>query len=400
VNDRFTLQWSTAAGATGEVQNIYCPPGETRTVRAPARPNEEAERIILTGDGADFDNVLFERADLARNAEVLSIGGTTSEEQDVDFFLARVFADERLTLSTAGAQPDVKENPLVVLRSGAPDAPPSAALLEYVRRGGCLLVVLGESFEEAWLRELTGDSELTREGEQADAFALLAEIDFAHPLFRPFDDPRYSDFTGIHFWRRRELALSDSSGLGVLASFEDGSPFLIERNLGLGRVLVMTSSWEPADSDLARSSKFAPLLQGMARLASARDLSRRVFRVGDSVVVGDTEFTATDAPGNYELEAQGRAWRFAVNLDPEESRTEPLAPEALAQAGVPVVAQAARETPAAREERERQELGFETEQRQKLWSWLIFAAVAGLLVETTWAGRLARKAAPDPGVEA
>jgi len=399
VNDRFTLQWGTEAAAIGEVQSVYCPPGETRTVRAPEQPQAEAERIILTGDGADFDNVLYQRAPLVETAEVMSFGGTTSEEQDVDFFLARVFADERLALSTAGTQPDVNENPLVVLRCGAPDAPATAALLEYARLGGCLLVVLAGSFDEAELRELTGDAGLTSRGEQADDFALLAEIDFDHPLLSPFDDPRYSDFTGIHFWRRRELVLSDSSALRVLMSFEDGSPFLIERSLGAGRVLVMTSSWEPADSDLARSSKFAPLLQGMARLASDRDLSSQTFHVGDRIVVGDTEFTAADAPGYYELEAQGRAWRFAVNLDPEESRTEPLELAALSRAGLPVVAQAAVETPAAREKRARQELGFETEHRQKLWRWLIFAAVAGLLVETAWAGRLARKAGPEPSVE-
>ena len=48
---------------------------------------------------------------------------------------------------------------------------------------------------------------------------------------------------------------------------------------------------------------------------------------------------------------------------------------------------------AASEEETRQELSAELERSQKLWRWLILAALGGLLIETFWAGRLARTTA-------
>jgi len=41
-------------------------------------------------------------------------------------------------------------------------------------------------------------------------YAMFAEIDFKHPLFAPFADPRFSDFTKIHIWKYRKL---DAAGI-------------------------------------------------------------------------------------------------------------------------------------------------------------------------------------------
>ena len=78
---------------------------------------------------------------------------------------------------------------------------------------------------------------------------------------------------------------------------------------------------------------------------------------------------------------------FVVNLDPAESKTAPLDVETLEQFGCrlanPTRTQVDRE-------QLRQMQNAELEGRQKLWRWLILAAIGVLIVETWLAGRIKR----------
>jgi hypothetical protein len=100
-------------------------------------------------------------------------------------------------------------------------------------------------------------------------------------------------------------------------------------------------------------------------------------------------FADTELPGVYTLGDSGGAERFAVNLDPAESRTTPLAPESLEQFGTRLVNSAVN----VENSNERQQLhDVQLESRQKIWQWLIAAALAGAILETWVAGRITKKA--------
>ena len=71
-----------------------------------------------------------------------------------------------------------------------------------------------------------------------------------------------------------------------------------------------------------------------------------------------------------------------------EGRTAPRGLGALARCEGPVTTA---ETRVAQDERSRQERVLELEKRQQIWRWLVLAALAGLMIETLWAGRLARR---------
>ena len=129
-------------------------------------------------------------------------------------------------------------------------------------------------------------------------YSLLAEIDFTHPLFKPFADPRFSDFTKIHFWKHRRLDAQQIPNARVLARFDDGDPALIEvprsdeRSHG---VLILTSGWHPTDSQLALSSKFVPLLYSLLEYSSTERALPLQFEVGQPL---PSEFgAAREAPG-------------------------------------------------------------------------------------------------------
>jgi hypothetical protein len=243
---------------------------------------------------------------------------------------------------------------------------------------------------------------------------MLAEIDFNHPLFAPFADTRFSDFTKIHFWKSRKLNFSTTNA-HVLAKFDNGSPALAQINVGKGSLFVLASGWQPGDSQFALSSKFVPLLYSLLELSGAIKAQSLAFVVGDPVDVSSLHatnaltvrkpdgtttqlksdvksFAETDMPGVYTVSGVEPPFRFAVNLAPEESKTAPLALEQLEQLGVPLRVQPVA-TPAQIARREAQLKAAELESHQKLWRWLIAATLVILIVETWVAARLSRRAA-------
>jgi hypothetical protein len=247
---------------------------------------------------------------------------------------------------------------------------------------------------------------------------MFGQIDFEHPLFAPFADPRFSDFTKIHFWKHRKLESDRLSGARVLARFDNGDAALLEVLQGTGRLLVLVSGWNPADSQLALSSKFIPLLYSILEQAGGIKSQLAQFHVGDEIDLasfpsaptlsirkpdgsqiqpgaGETRFVQTDQPGIYTLATLQPPVRFAVNLDSAESRTAPMSAEELMRLGVPLKPP---EIQMARQHEQKRRLhNAELENQQKLWRWLVVAALGILLVETWLAGWLTRRHAAQTG---
>jgi hypothetical protein len=290
-------------------------------------------------------------------------------------------------------------------------------LKRYLRDDGTVLYVLQDAHAAPGLAKIMERGQPLAEEAATRDYAMLGEIDFSHPLFAPFADPRFSDFTKIHFWRYRRLHIEENSPTRVLARFDSGDPALLERTVGSGRLLILTSSWRPKDSQLALSSKFVPLLAGMLE-RSGGEPRLPYYEVSQPVALTDEQagsgertvhkpdgaevglpagarvFEGTDQPGVYSVASSGTERQFAVNLAASESKTAPLELDELEQRRVRL-----RRQPARADEREqrRQMRDAELESRQKLWRWLLAMAMAVVIGETWLAGRLARPATEEPG---
>ena len=264
--------------------------------------------------------------------------------------------------------------------------------------------------------KILGLGDLRAEERRLDGYAMLGEIDFRHPLFAPFADARFSDFTKIHFWRYRKFEEAALPGANVLARFDNGDPAMLQASLDKGRIIVLASCWHPADSQLALSSKFVPLLYSFLDLGGAAASPPQQYFVGDPVSLtaepggeasaatvklpdgtqvrlkpGETNFTHTVMPGVYSISAASPPRRFAVNLEAAESRTAPLPADELERLGVPAPQPApVASTPAERAARLQ---NVDLEAHQKLWRWFILAALGVLGLETWLAGRTARRGA-------
>ena len=249
---------------------------------------------------------------------------------------------------------------------------------------------------------------------------MLADIDFRHPIFAPFADPRFNDFTRIHFWKYRRLDITSVPGAREVAKFDSGAPALLEVPVGKGRLLVLTSGWQPEDSQLALSTKFVPLLFSILEASGAPLPAPTQYYVGEPVPLagasgagsaalsvrlpdgsqvdlpaGATNFSQSTMPGIYTIASAQPVRRFAVNLDPTESRTAALAPDELERLSAPLAHPVGL---VAREAAQKLRLqNTELESRQKLWRWFVLMTLAVLLFETWAAGRAGRKPAALTG---
>ena len=460
---QFRLAWLQVDGSptADPPREVQVPPGQSLAVRLPPPP-ADAVAIRLTGDDQDFDNVRYFATRSPSPQKVLYLGPKLPEPRDSPFHYLRQLtldtATRRVTFahhqtgvgstaeSSAGlptadaADPrgdakaaalpvsagplgvvDPRSVPLIVA-SGDLDADTLGSLEGYVRAGGRLAYLPapannGDGSGERALRALLQEDSVSVAEASVRDYAIWTRIDFAHPLFAPLAGPEYNDFSRIRFWAHRTITgLPDGSR--VLVAFDDGSPALVERTEGQGRVWVFAAGWQPLESQLGLSTKFVPLMFGLL------DADRPEDGVADRSVVGERLSTANlpaepaairvdrvtspaaplgrlsdieevDRPGVYRLSGDGIETSVAVNLDESESRTEPLETDELERLGIVIGGAAKR---AAEEQSERQLRDVELESQQTLWRWFLIGVLGLLAAETFVGGWIARSRVASSGL--
>jgi hypothetical protein len=423
--EQFQVGWAASAtkGFLGASVDVYVPPGQSRVASLPKPPTELAQ-IRLTGDEEDFDNTVFLVSPKAEKVSILFLGADAeADPAQALYYLKRAFQQtRRQDVQVIARGPDAPLSPadmagvplLIMTDPVAEDRLKVAQ--QFLQDGKTVLFTLKSAAGAPALAKLAGIEQLPAEEAASDRYAILGRIDFEHPLLGPFADPRFSDFTKIHFWKHRTVAADKLPGARILARFDDGDAAWVQMPVGKGTLLILTSGWHPADSQLALSSKFVPLLYSILEQSGGLKAQLPQYVVGDTVrlpaeshapaqksvvrkpdggqvelAAGETTFSQTDQPGLYTVASATAPFRFAVNLAPEESRTAPLSLEELERLGVPLKMQAA--LTAQDLARQRQLLqAAELENRQKLWRWLLVAALLVLLMETWLAGWLTRRA--------
>jgi hypothetical protein len=419
--EQFQIGWRRPGqdAPFGGTLDVYVPPGQSRILSAPPAPADlSADGLILTGDDERFDNAVFIVPPKVNRAKLLYLG----EERETDtaaplFYLKRAFQETR-TLAvevqprspgTVLPEKDLAESSLIIVGASLP-AEQCAAVRRFAEQGKGVLIVINDASMGPTLENVAGLGKVTVAEGHDRTYSMLAQIDFGHPLFAPFADPRYSDFTKIHFWKHRAIELEPSAGAHVLARFDGGDLALAEIPRDKGRIWVLASGWRPEDSQLALSSKFVPLLYAMLEQSGVGREQRWQYAVGDAVTIaaGSTNvtirrpdasevqlavgepFAGTDQPGIYTATSAQSSMAFAVNLAPEESRTAPLPLEELERLGLPLQ-QPPQTSPREAQRRKEHLQAVQLENRQKLWRWLIVGALVVLMLETWLAGRATRR---------
>jgi hypothetical protein len=208
-------------------------------VLSPGRP---VSVLVVAADGA------------ARNASLylttaLGLGRTPSFRTDV-------VAASRVTAA------DLQGRSLVVLNDAALSTATANLLQTYVERGGGLFIVLGDKTPASGNWPLMPGTL----GGPVDRMALrggtLGYVDYSHPVFDEFKDPRNGSFANMRFLKYRSL--TPAEGDRVLARFDDGAAAVAERRVANGRVMVLASTVDGVWNEAPTHVMFLPLVQEAA----------------------------------------------------------------------------------------------------------------------------------------
>ena len=419
INDELEFLAHTTAGETLS-QIVHVPPGRSRVVELPGEwEGKTVERLAIRGDAAEFDNQFHFAQNRQQTVRIVYIGGDKPNDAEGSLFYLKSAFQKSSTFdfqveAVSGKSTDQLPEADLFVIGDAVDDPLAQALGQAIEGGSTALMVVQSPSQAANLGQWLGaDGVVIRDIASSD-YALLHSLKLDDPVLAVFRDARFSDFTNLHFWKHRELQNLPDEGIDVLARFDSGAPAWLAARRGDGRLLVMASGWTPADSQLALSTKFVPLLYSIIQPVLERKTQLRQFIVGSRIDVTrfnhgqaggdvtvmppgggaaaisvDTIFTPA-APGLYTAKGSGWSETFAVNLTAAESRTEPIVMEQFKKLGLPMtdsVASPGEIAAAAAAEK--------TEaHRREYWQWALAAVLLFVTLETVLAARGSQPAEP------
>ncbi len=386
-------------------------------------------------DEMPADNLFHFTLSPSRPVSVLVVRGEGVPD-DASLYYSTALAAAHAPAFTVDVVPTSRATPGALGRRSVvvlddPTALPSdfdAALKRFVEQGGGLLVALGS--HTAWAN---GESPVLpgKLGPEVDraigAGATLGFLDFSHPVFELFKDPRNGNFANVRFYRYRAIAPAPNDR--VLARFDDGGTAIVERSLGTGRALAFAApidtSWsnfptrqmypplmvlltqylaqygeEPAWYTVGRMLDLAaPAAAAMVREGAAGDPQTPVRKPsgvvvspsGDQSTIGEGGADAVELAqqGFYSVRMQGagarRPYAVAVNLDPAESDLAPMEPTEFVAT---VTGRAVTVTPTGESLEHPNLTPQDIERKQSIWWFLLLAGVAALLAEALLSNRL------------
>jgi len=351
---------------------VSVPPGKRQSKRLSVRPppgSREAQ-LIVDADDLPIDDVRHFVMSGASEIRALIVNGDPRQARILDeLFYVRAALEapgEPVVRARAALPEDLGErladqDVLVLCNVRALPAPAANALGEFVRKGGGLLVslgnrsdvdhpvvapeILGASLASVWSAGSRGPDE------SPDRLARLGEVNTSHPALEPLRS-RPRSLRSARFWGRVMLR-PGGSDRRVLLRFEDSAPALVENAVGRGKVLVFASTLDRDWNDLVIRPAFAPLLRRFVQHLGQRSrvLQSSHARIGEAcalpagregrVVRPDGreerfsgEYRDTDVPGVYRLRSEdGTEVACAVNVDTRESDLRRVSlPEATARA--------------------------------------------------------------------
>ncbi|CAN5473416.1 hypothetical protein BH09GEM1_BH09GEM1_43010 [soil metagenome] len=293
---------------------------------------------------------------------------------------------------------------LVVLwDSPVPSGRTSAALIDWVRRGGGLVVAAGRrSGGRVSASPLVPASIVGEADRLTDRGGSLGDVRFDHPLFSAFRSAPAA-LSAARFLRYPRL--EPAVGTDVLARFDDGQPAVVERREGSGRIVLVGMPLDARSGDFPLQSSYLPFLHRLALYTSGRDAAPFARTTGQSWLLsaslkdpavltpeGSILRPARDTVGAtvalreagvyalYEGRVQGEPTALiAVNAPANESDLTSVDPRELLLG----VRQSTATADATNEVPTRSEI----EGRQRLWSVLLIVVALLLLGETFMANR-------------
>ena len=227
-------------------------------------------RLELTDTNLSFDNTLYFSINIAQKLKVLSINETNAD------FLRRLFDQEEFDYSQQSFQNlDYSEIPLqnFVILNELADVPPSllTALKSFSDNGGSLLIIPHVDASANSYNNLLNLFQLGDFSEFNKQEKKITQIVFDHPLYQDVFEKRVVNFQYPKVNSYFKIASNATSAL----KFEDGNPFLIQKN----NTYLFAASINSENSNFQNSPLIVPTLYNMAQ--QSIKLSKLYYSIGE-----------------------------------------------------------------------------------------------------------------------
>jgi len=275
------------------------------------------------------------------------------------------------------------------------------SLTQYIRSGGSVLIAAGTSAGGRTQIPIFGAriTETRDYNRVPDRYMTVGSSDSSYPAVA-----KAEGWAGVKFFYALNVDPADAR---VIVRLGDQTPLLLEKRLGEGRVVLLTSGLDNLTNDFPLHPAFVPFIEQMARYLAGTERQggartvdaylelRNAKEKGQGVEVTDPEgkrpltlseaataqsFQLTEA-GYYGLRlADGRQNEVAVNPDPKESNLDVIPDDVIALwqgrggDGASPQASSAAPTPPRKVP-------------QSFWWWVMLFVLASAIVESVIASR-------------
>lgn len=442
---RQTVELFVDGRRAGET-HVDLPPNETATATFGYRfdtPGEHAVEVRAAGDSLDVDNHRWLALPVVNHLRALCINGKPAggDFQGATDYLAVALSpngptDEKSVIrpdvlsERALSETDLDQYDCVFLCNVSQFTTAEARLLDaYVRGGGGLVVFLGDQvLTENYNRQLASKDgvdllpailvELAQRNR--DEPYLFNALGYRHRIVSPF---RGRDRAGLLTAPTYEyVKLRTEESAKVALAFNNGDPAIVERRVGEGCSMLVATSADASWTSWPMWPSYVPVVQELVSAAVQGRMEGRSLQVGQNLTgrIGSraaeaavtvelpggerqsVQLTTDESANRWTFDGVGRSGiyhveygapllrqeLFAANVDTAESDLARVSFDDLRNDVWPAVsfesfdAQAASDEPSSPIVR-----------RDALHHWLLYTALALLLIETALASWLGRRSA-------
>lgn len=292
-----------------------------------------AYRVLLVNNGIGAHTAVCETYFLETALRLAEAGQTYSESP---------FSPTVVSLTDEDPLPPLNGYDAVVL-ANAPKMLPrdAAALASFVQSGGGLLIFTGDQTTSAGIASLqqTGLAvgDIAEPKIAVDLPWRFSRWEENHPIYQSLSDPQHGDLRRMAFAAYTPIQVATDAT--TIAEFGTGDPAVIERKVGRGIVLWVTTSCGREWSDWCQTSLYLPLMHqwlgyevgltagGRVRnqlLDAATNTNGTVPSLSPTLVSDSAaDDVAANIPGVWYLPD----YAAVVNISPRESETERCTPE-------------------------------------------------------------------------
>lgn len=268
-------------------------------------------RILLgTPDDLAADNSSVFAVRVRDRLRVLLLNGhpNTDPAKDEAFYLSVALAPQ--AASEGGRAPirvtertgtslngiDLTAQDVVVL-SGFTELGPSdrKPIEDFVRAGGGLLIFPGANANPSRMAASLGNLLPCRIGARRatapESAPTINTTTITHPALAAFRDTSQVVLGTARFTVTYDLSVDPAQGrpderpAAPMVSFSDGRPALVERPLGLGKVILAACTSGAGGSDLPYKPAYVPLMHQLVSYLAAGPASQRILRVDQPVTL-------------------------------------------------------------------------------------------------------------------